>query len=101
MLSAGSDGSPSLSFPLSGLYGPGGDPPLLPGDDFGQTVAALQDLTPLRLVVPAAPSAGSPGTLEVRYGIECTNDLDLRDVAIDDRPRPILSLVYQVELSSS
>lgn len=101
VLSAGSDGSPSLSFPLSGLYGPGGDPPLLPGDDFGQTVAALQDLTPLRLVVPAAPSAGSPGTLEVRYGIECTNDLDLRDVAIDDRPRPILSLVYQVELSSS
>jgi len=45
-------------------------------------------------------SAASPGTLRVRYGIECASDLPLSDVAIDERPRPILRLVYKVGLAN-
>ena len=63
-------------------------------------MASPQDLAPLNLVVPPASSVSSPGTLRVRYGIDCAADLLLSDVAIDERPRPILRLVYEVGLAN-
>ena len=92
-LSADADGAQRLSFPLSGLYELPADRP--PHD----AMASPQDLAPLNLVVPPASSVSSPGTLRVRYGIECAADLPLSDVAIDERPRPILKLVYEVGLA--
>lgn len=47
-----------------------------------------------------AASADAPGTLRVRYGMDCAG-LPLEDVAIGERARPILKLVYLVELASS
>ncbi len=93
-LSADADGAQALSFPLSGLYELPADRP--PHD----AMASPQDLSSLDLVVPPASSAASPGTLRVRYGIDCAADLPLSDVAIDDRPRPILRLVYRVGLAN-
>ena len=94
VLSADADGAQRLSFPLSGLYElPADRPP-------HGAMASPQDLAPLDLVVPPASSVSSPGTLRVRYGIECAADLPLSDVAIDERPRPILKLVYKVGLAN-
>ena len=92
VLSADADGAQALSFPLSGLYE-------LPADPPHDAMASPQDLSSLDLVVPPASSAASPGTLHVRYGIDCAADLPLSDVAIDERPRPILKLVYLVGLA--
>ena len=93
VLSADADGAQRLSFPLSGLYElPADRPP-------HGAMASPQDLAPLDLVVPPASSVSSPGTLRVRYGIDCAADLPLSDVAIDERPRPILKLVYEVGLA--
>ena len=94
VLSADADGAQRLSFPLSGLYElPADRPP-------HGAMASPQDLAPLGLVVPPASSVSSPGTLRVRYGIDCAADLPLSDVAIDERPRPILKLVYKVGLAN-
>ena len=94
VLSADADGAQRLSFPLSGLYElPADRPP-------HGAMASPQDLAPLDLVVPPASSVSSPGTLRVRYGIDCAADLPLSDVAIDERPRPILKLVYKVGLAN-
>ncbi len=95
VLSADADGAQRLSFPLSGLYElPADRPP-------HGAMASPQDLSSLDLVVPPASSVSSPGTLRVRYGIDCAADLPLSDVAIDDRSRPILRLVYMVGLAGS
>lgn len=60
-------------------------------------LSSALDLAGLDLVVPAAASEEVPGKLLVRYGLEC--DVPLGDIAIDASSRPILDLVYVVELA--
>ena len=92
-LAADDDATRRVSFSLAELYR--GRTDAHPG-----SVTSLHDLSSLDLVVPAASSDGSPGTLRVRYGMDCAG-LPLEDVDIDGRSRSILKLVYVVELVGS
>ncbi len=92
-LAADDDATRRVSFSLAELYRGRAD--AHPG-----SVTSLHDLSSLDLVVPAASSNGSPGTLRVRYGMDCAG-LPLEDVDIDGRSRSILKLVYVVELVGS